>query len=111
MKRLMKQLFIVLILVPLAFAAVALATVNRHDITIYLDPLATTPSAGIQVTAPLYIVVFAAVMAGVILGGVTTYLEQGKYRRTARRVRREVEVLQKELARLSPPRPGERKIS
>jgi hypothetical protein len=38
-----------------------------------------------------------------------TYLEQGKYRRAARRARTEVVSLRAEVARLSVPRPGEKR--
>lgn len=111
MKRLFKQLFVLLILAPLAVGVVALAVANRQEVAIYLDPFADPPSESVQVDAPLYLVVLIAVMAGVIVGSLATYLEQGKYRRAARRVKREVAALQKEIARLSPPRPGERKSS
>lgn len=107
MKRLMKQLFILLIPVPIAIVAVALGVANRQLVAINLDPLANPPSEGMQVSAPLFIIVFAALMVGVVLGSGATYLEQGKYRRAARRIKREVQTLQKEIARLSP-RPQEK---
>ena len=111
MKRLLRRIYLLLILVPLAAVAIGLAVANRQGVAIYLDPFANPLSEGMQITAPLFLIIFAAIIIGVLLGGGATYLEQGKYRRTARRVKREVQVLQKEIARLSPPRPGERKTS
>src|ERR687888_482907 len=99
MKRLMKRLLRLLILLPLALAAVALAVANRQNVAIYLDPFAGATPEGLQITVPLFVVIFVAVMIGVILGSFATYFEQGKYRRAARRVRREVDALQKEIAR------------
>jgi uncharacterized integral membrane protein len=110
MKRLFKQIFIALIILPLAAAVVALAVANRQEVAIYLDPFANPPQEGLQVGAPLFAVVLGAVMVGILLGGVATYFEQAKYRRAARRVRRELALLQKEIARLSPAR-VERKAS
>lgn len=109
----MKRLFKYLFLVPAALVVLALAVANRHKVDIFLDPFAG-PAAleGTQITAPLYIIMLLAVMAGIVLGSVTTWLEQGKYRRGARRAKSEANALRAEIARLSLPRPGEkRKIS
>ncbi|MGI8570014.1 MAG: lipopolysaccharide assembly protein LapA domain-containing protein [Methylocella sp.] len=105
MKRFLKLLF----LVPLALVAVAVAVANRHPVIIYLDPLAGPAPEGTQITVSLFIVIFVAIMVGVIFGGVVTYLEQGRHRRAARRARAEVVSLRAQVARLSLPRPGEKR--
>ena len=105
MKRFVKLLF----LVPLALAAVALLVANRHNVVIYLDPFAGSAPEGTQITVQLFVVIGVAIMVGVIFGSVVTYLEQGKYRRVARRARTEVVSLRAEVARLSLPRPGEKR--
>jgi uncharacterized integral membrane protein len=108
MKRFLKFLF----LIPAALVILALAVANRHLVTIFLDPFAGPAPEGTQIAAPLYIVMLVAVMAGIILGGFTTWLEQGYYRRAARRAKSEANALRAEIIRLSLPRPGEkRKIS
>jgi uncharacterized integral membrane protein len=108
----MKRLLKLLLLVPVALVVVAVADTNRHFVLIYLDPFAGAAEGGTQISAPLYIVVFLAIMLGAVLGGVATYFEQGKYRRAARRARNEADSLRAEIARLSGPRPGEkRKVS
>src|ERR1700731_2165391 len=105
MKRFVKLLFMILLALP----SVALLVANRHDVIIYLDPFAGPAPEGIQITVQLFIVIGVAIMVGVIFGGAVTYLEQGKYRRAARRARREVVSLRAEVARLSLPRPGEKR--
>jgi hypothetical protein len=50
-----------------------------------------------------------AAMAGIILGSFTTWLEQGKYRRAARRAKTEENSLRAEIARLTMPRPGDKR--
>ncbi|MGH6800398.1 MAG: lipopolysaccharide assembly protein LapA domain-containing protein [Methylocella sp.] len=105
MKRFLKLLF----LVPLALVAVAVAEANRHPVIIYLDPFAGPTPEGTQITVSLFIVIFVAIMVGVIFGGVATYFEQGKYRRAARRARAEVNALRDKVARLSVERQGEKR--
>ncbi len=105
MKRLLKLLF----LVPLSLVAVAVAVANRHPVIIYLDPLAGPAPEGTQFAVSLFIVIFVAIMVGVIFGGVATYFEQGKYRRAARRARAEVVTLRAKVARLSLEPQGEKR--
>jgi Na+/H+-translocating membrane pyrophosphatase len=105
MKRFVKLLFLVLLALP----AIALLVANRHDVVIYLDPFAGPAPEGTQITVQLFIVIGVAIMVGVIFGGVMTYLEQGRYRRAARRARREVVSLRAEVARLSRPRSAEKR--
>ena len=105
----MKRLFKLLFLIPVALVLLALAEANRHSVTIFLDPFAGPTPEGTQIAVPLYIVMLLAAMVGIVLGGVATWWEQGKYRRAARRARSEVESLRAELARLSVPRAGEKR--
>jgi Na+/H+-translocating membrane pyrophosphatase len=107
MRRFAKLLFLVLLALP----AIALLVANRHDVVLYLDPFAGSAPEGTQITVRLFVVIGVAIMVGVIFGGVVTYLEQGKYRRAARRARTEVISLRAEVARLSLPRPGEKRKS
>ena len=107
MKRFLKLLF----LVPFALVAIVLLDANRHNVIIYLDPFAGPAPEGTQITVQLFVVIGVAIMVGVIFGGVMTYLEQGRYRRAARRAKAEADSLRAQGARLSGSRPGEaRKI-
>ena len=96
----MRRFFKYLFLVPVALVVLALAVANRHLVTIFLDPFAGPTPEGTQIDAPLYIV---------ILGSFTTWLEQGKYRRAARRAKTEENSLRAEIARLTMPRPGDKR--
>jgi uncharacterized integral membrane protein len=109
MKRIIKRAVSLLIFLPLAVAVVALAEANRQETVVYLDPFAGSAPEGTQITVPLFIVIFVAIMAGVILGSVATYWEQGKYRRASRKGKGEISSLKAEVARLSALRPGEKK--
>lgn len=103
----MKRFLILLLLVPLALVAVALAVANRHVVTIFLDPFAGQAPEGTQISAPLFVVMFVAAMVGVVAGSVATWFEMGRHRRAARRARAEAAALRAENARLSVLKPGE----
>lgn len=88
-----------LVLVPLGLFVVLLAVANRTAVTVSLDPFAgTAPS--FSITLPLFVVLFAAVALGVILGGTASWLVQGRNRRAARGHRREAQRLHAESERL-----------
>nr|WP_245327787.1 LapA family protein [Xanthobacter flavus] len=73
---------------PLAILAVALAVANRKPVTLSLDPFAPDHPA-VSVTLPLFAIIFAAVIVGVIAGGIVTWARQGRYRKEARAARRD----------------------
>jgi hypothetical protein len=88
-----------LILLPVAIVVVLLAVANRTPVLVSLDPF--TPEAPeFATTLPLFAVIFAAVMAGVVIGGVAAWLAQGKHRRARRQYGREVRHLRNEAERL-----------
>jgi len=88
-----------LLLVPLGLIGLAFAIANRHLVTVSFDPFSGGDIEGVQITAPLFIVLLLAIMFGVILGGVVTWLEQGKNRRAARQARAELDRLRGEPPR------------
>ena len=55
---------------------------------------------------PLFAVIFAAVMLGVVLGGTASWLAQGKTRKSRRRLRRETRQLRYETERLKAQTPS-----
>jgi uncharacterized integral membrane protein len=81
-----------LVLVPLAILTVLLAIGNRHAVTISLDPFLWEKPA-LTVTRPLFLVILAALIAGVLVGGLAAWLRQGKWRRAARRAQAEARAL------------------
>ncbi len=97
MKTFLKWLF----LLPLFLIGAAIAVANRQPATIYFDPF---PDGGanapqLSLTLPFFLILFAALAAGVFIGGVATWLGQGTHRRAARRARAEVRRLNAERAR------------
>jgi hypothetical protein len=94
----MRTIIKLVILVPVIVLAVLLAVANRGDITLMLDPLQREGGPSLQV--PVYLVVLVAVMLGVIMGGIGTWLAQGRHRKAARAAKREASALRAEADRL-----------
>jgi uncharacterized integral membrane protein len=72
-----------LILIPLALILVSFAVANRQTVTVSFDPFDRVDPA-FSVALPLYVLILALVIAGVVLGGVAAWLRQGKWRGRAR---------------------------
>jgi uncharacterized integral membrane protein len=87
-----------LILVPLAIVVVAFAVANRQTVVVSFDPFDQASPAFAR-PVPLYALVLALVIAGVVVGGVAAWLRQGKWRRAARLAQGEARELRAELDR------------
>jgi len=96
----LKKLVWVFGVLPLAAIVVALAVANRHDVYFVLDPT-TVHDTPLAVETPLFLLIFIALGAGVLVGGCATWLGQGKWRRRAREQTGEAERLQREADRLT----------
>ncbi len=83
----------------LAMVILTLAVTNRQDVTLYLDPIAKKDVAS-AIQAPLYVVIFLCVMIGVVLGAISMWIGQGRWRRQAKARSGEVHKLKRELALL-----------
>ena len=97
----MARFFKWLFLLPIIVIGLALALANRQLTTIYFDPFPNGGVNGPQISAPFFLILFVALMIGVIIGGVATWVGQGPNRRAARRARAELRRLNAERARLN----------
>jgi uncharacterized integral membrane protein len=66
-----------------AVLLLTLAVANRHSVQLVLDPF-NTETPVISVHLPFYVYLLGMLIAGVILGGMATWLTQSKWRRAAR---------------------------
>jgi uncharacterized integral membrane protein len=91
----LRKIVTVLVLVPLALVLVALSVANRGPVTLTFNPF--DPSAnGFSIALPLYLVLFATLALGVLVGGIAAWLRQGRWRGVARRAQADVERLTRE---------------
>ena len=79
----LRRLFWFPIALVVAVLLVTLAVANRDPVRMVLDPF--RPEAPvISLTLPFYAYILGALTLGVVLGGLSTWLTQGRWRRTAR---------------------------
>jgi uncharacterized protein HemY len=109
----MRRFLVLFVLLPLAVIVVALSVANRELVTLSLDPFGS-PAPRWSLTLPLVVVLYATLGLGVLLGGVATWLKQGKWRQAARaeranaaRLRQEVERLRERIAASLPALPSQ----
>lgn len=80
-----------IISLPLMAIAVIFAVNHRQRVDVDLWPLP------LEVAPPLYLIVLVGIFVGFAIGGVMTWLSQGKHRRRARQRRYDVERLERKL--------------
>jgi uncharacterized integral membrane protein len=95
----MRKFFTGLVLIPLGLIFIVFAVANRHLVTVSFDPFnSTDPSVG--VTLPLFVVIIAVAILGVVAGGSATWFRQRHWRRAARRHEAEARQARTQLADL-----------
>ncbi len=95
----LKRIFLWLLTIPAGLFLVALAVANRHEVQLVLDPF-NPQNPVISQSLPFYIFLFTALIIGVVLGGMATWMTQSKWRQTARRRTQEAMRWQAEADRL-----------
>jgi uncharacterized integral membrane protein len=80
----MKKLVNIVVLVPVAIVLVVLSVANRQMVTLALNPFDPADSV-LSASAPFFVFLFLAVIFGMIVGSLATWLNQGKYRKRARK--------------------------
>jgi hypothetical protein len=79
-----RKLVTALVSIALALVLISFAVANRQIVTLSFDPFDQANPA-LVISRPLYQLIFALVLAGVLLGGCAAWLGQGKWRARARR--------------------------
>jgi hypothetical protein len=78
-----RRILSLLIAFPLGAILVAIAVSNRQPVALILDPFRPeTPALSIEL--PFYAYLLGALVVGVVLGGVATWMGQSRWRQTAR---------------------------
>ena len=84
------------ILAPLTIVIVMFAVANREVIAVSFDPFDTAQPA-FALKMPLFMLIFALVCVGVVVGGIAAWLKQHKWRMRARRAEAEARDLRARL--------------
>jgi len=88
-----------IVMIPAFIVLVAWAIPNHQLVTVSFNPFDSS-DPDLAVTVPLYLVGFAVLIAGVVLGGFAAWLIQSKRRRIATRLAAENVMIRAELAYL-----------
>ena len=95
----MRKFFTAVVLIPLGLLFIVFAVANRHLVTVSLEPFnSTDPSVGF--TLPLFVVIIAVAIAGVVAGGSATWFRQRRWRRAARQHEADARQARAQLADL-----------
>src|SRR6266403_2311833 len=95
----MRKFLTAVIMIPLGLIFIVFAVANRHLVTVSLDPFnSSDPSAG--VTLPLFVVIVAVAIVGVVAGGSATWFRQRHWRRAARQHEADARQARAQLADL-----------
>lgn len=74
----------VVIVIPLAIVLIALAVANRGQVAFTIDPF-NPGNPGLTASLPLFMLLFAALALGIVIGSLVTWWRHGRYRKAARR--------------------------
>jgi len=90
----------VFLLISLALALVSVAMANRALVPLQLLPsdLAVLIGANWAIELPLFLVIFASIIAGLLIGFVWEWLREHKHRAAASRSTKTVAKLERELS-------------
>lgn len=91
----LRRFFWIVVMIPLAIILIALSVANRAVVPFTIDPF-TPGNPALTFSAPLFMLLFACLAIGLILGSVVTWLAQGRHRAAARRAAAEAASLRKE---------------
>jgi len=95
----MRKFLNVLIVLPLGLILIVFAVANRHFVTVSFDPFNTTEPA-LAASLPLFALIIAVAILGVVAGGLATWFGQRRWRRAARRHEADARDARAELADL-----------
>jgi uncharacterized integral membrane protein len=93
----MRKFFTALLVVPLGLIFVVFAVANHHLVTVSFDPF-NFADPSIAVRLPLFVVIIAMAMIGVVAGGAATWFRQRRWRRAARQYEAEARQARAQLA-------------
>lgn len=94
-----RRILKLLILGPVAIAAILFAVANRGPVNVALNPFSQDPGTA-SMAVPLYALVIGVLILGVLVGGIAAWLAQHGHRKAERHYRREAERHRAEADRL-----------
>ena len=113
----LRKIIAALIVIPAALVIVLFAVANRAPVRVSLDPFAADP-AMFGVSVPLFLLVLMVLVLGVVVGGISAWMGQSRWRRRARRLSAELkasradnETLRRQVEASTPAQPPQSSIA
>jgi uncharacterized integral membrane protein len=78
----MRKFFTALVVIPLGLIFIIFAVANRHLVTVSFDPF-NSVNPSVAISLPLFVVIIAVAILGVVAGGSATWFRQRRWRRAA----------------------------
>jgi uncharacterized integral membrane protein len=94
-----RKIVTALILVPIAIVVVTFAVANRQTVVVSFDPFDRAHPA-FALALPMFALLLAVAIAGVVIGGVAAWIRQSKWRRAARLAQAQARGLDAQLDQL-----------
>lgn len=91
------------VLLPLCVVLAIFALANRHSVEVRFDPFPGANPLISPVEIPMFVMIYAVLIAGVVLGGIASWFSQGKQRREKRQWRKKARDLEAVRTRSSSP--------
>jgi uncharacterized integral membrane protein len=95
----MRKFLSAVIVIPLALLFVVFAVSNRHFVTVSFNPFDPTDPA-LSASMPLFALILAVAILGVVAGGCATWIGQRRWRRAARQHQADAQAARTQLADL-----------
>jgi uncharacterized integral membrane protein len=96
----MRKFFNAVVVIVLGAIFVVFAVANRHLVTVSFDPFGSADPAFDLPPLPLFVIIIAAVVLGVLAGGLATWFRQRRWRRAARQHEADARQARAQLADL-----------
>ena len=93
----MRKVFNAVVFIPLGVILVVFAVANRHMVTVSFDPFNSHDPA-LSLDLPLFVVIVAVAILGVVVGGSATWFGQRRWRRAARQHEADAREMRAQLA-------------
>ncbi|MEO9339421.1 LapA family protein [Mesorhizobium sp. SB112] len=91
------RFLLIVVFVPLAIVLIALAVANRASVPFTLDPF-NPGNPALTLQMPLFVLLFAAIVVGLLIGSMATWFKQGRYRKAARQRGLEAQYAEQQAA-------------
>lgn len=95
----MKKFIAWLLGLPIAILLIALSVANRQSVTFSLDPF-STENPFYAADLPLFIPILGAIFLGMLMGSIIVWINQGRWRKRARKADFEARYWQGEAEKI-----------